>query len=127
MLPDELLEDAARRFALLGDPTRLRLVRELHESEELTVGALAARAGTTLANASQHLLRLAADGVVERRRVGKSVVYRRLRLVRELDAGGERRRAGKSVVYRIVDPRLEQLCDAVCASIRERAESRPAA
>jgi DNA-binding transcriptional ArsR family regulator len=103
MLPDELLEDAARRFALLGDPTRLRLVRELHASGELTVGALAARAGTTLANASQHLLRLAADGVVGRRR------------------------AGKSVVYRIVDPRLEQLCDVACASIRERAQSRPAA
>jgi DNA-binding transcriptional ArsR family regulator len=103
MLPDELLEDAARLFSLLGDPTRLRLVRELHDAGELPVGELAARTGTTLANASQHLLRLAAAGLV-----GRS-------------------RAGKSVVYRIVDPRLEELCHTVCASIRGRGESRPAA
>jgi DNA-binding transcriptional ArsR family regulator len=103
MLPDELLEDAARLFSLLGDPTRLRLVRELHDAGELPVGELAARTGTTLANASQHLLRLAAAELVERRR------------------------AGKRVVYRIVDPRLEQLCDTVCASIRGRGASRHAA
>ena len=38
-----------------------------------------------------------------------------------------RRREGKSVLYRIVDPRLELLCDTVCASIRERTESGSAA
>jgi DNA-binding transcriptional ArsR family regulator len=103
MLPEELLEDAARLFSLLGDPTRLRLVRELNDAGELTVGALAARSGTTLANASQHLLRLAAAGLVGRRR------------------------AGKSVVYRIVDPRLEHLCDTVCASVRDRTSSSSAA
>jgi DNA-binding transcriptional ArsR family regulator len=103
MLPEELVDAAARLFSLLGDPTRLRLVRELHDLGELTVGELASRTGTTLANASQHLLRLAAAELVERRRVGKSVVYR------------------------IVDPRLEQLCETVCASLRDRDESRSAA
>ena len=97
VVPDELLDDVVRLFSLLGDGTRLRLLRELHEVGELSVGALAERTGLTLANASQHLARLAAAGVVGRRRVGKSVRYR------------------------IEDPRLEQLCETVCASVRERA------
>ncbi len=95
MLPDALLEDVAHLFSLLGDPTRLRYVRELHESGELTVGALAERTGTTLANASQHLARLSAAGLILRRR------------------------AGKHVLYRVEDPRLEQLCDLMCARAQE--------
>src|SRR5688500_13448284 len=97
MVPDALLDEVARLFALLGDPTRLRLVRELHESGELAVGDLAERTGASVANASQHLARLPAAGVVARRR------------------------DGKNVLYRIDDPRLEQLCDTVCSGIRERA------
>lgn len=97
MVPDELLDEVARLFALLSDPNRLRLVRALHaHGGELPVGEVASRAGTTVANASQHLLRLAAGGVLERRR------------------------AGRSVVYRIADPRIEQLCGTVCETVRER-------
>jgi len=99
VVPDELIDQVARLFALLSDPTRLRLVRELHQHEELGVGELAASTGVSLANASQHLGRLADAGVVTRRR------------------------EGKSVLYRIADPRLEQLCDAVCTSVRERARA----
>ena len=33
-----------------------------------------------------------------------------------------RRREGRSVHYRIADPRIEQLCDIVCAAVRERAK-----
>ena len=85
-----MLEDVAYLFSLLGDPTRLRLVRELHDGAELTVGDIALRTGTTVANASQHLVRLAAAGLVLRRR------------------------EGKHVLYRIEDPRIEQLCDLMC-------------
>jgi ArsR family transcriptional regulator, lead/cadmium/zinc/bismuth-responsive transcriptional repressor len=99
VLPDRLLHDVAALFAQLGDTTRLRLVRELHESGELTVSELAARTETSVANASQHLGRLSATGVLTRRR------------------------DGRTVVYRIADPRLAQLCDLVCSHVRDRARS----
>lgn len=97
MLPDSLLEDVGYLFSLLSDATRLRLVRELHDSGELAVGELAARTGVSLANASQHLVRLATAGLIARRRTGRHVLYR------------------------IEDPRVEQLCDLMCARARERA------
>ena len=97
MVPEQLLDDVARLFGLLSDPTRLRLVRALHEHGELAVGELAGLTGASVANTSQHLARLAASGVVVRRR------------------------EGKSVRYRIADPRLEELCETVCASVRDRA------
>lgn len=97
MVPEAVLEEAARRFSLLGDPTRLRLLSVLHERGEAPVGQIAAVADVALANASQHLVRLAAGGIVARRR------------------------AGRSVLYRIADPTVESLCDIVCASVAERA------
>ncbi len=93
MVPDSVLEDVARRFALLGDPTRLRIVRVLHERGECTVGEIAAAAGTSSANASQHLGRLLLGGVA-----GRS-------------------RDGQTVRYRITDQSIEQLCAIVCGSV----------
>ena len=98
VVPGELLEEVARLFGLLSDPTRLRLLSRLHDDGELNVGELAERTGVAVANVSQHLNRLAAAGVVARRR------------------------DGKHVRYRIADPRLEELCDLVCSGVRERAE-----
>lgn len=98
VVPGELLDEVARLFGLLSDPTRLRLLSRLHDDGELSVGDLAGRTGVTTANVSQHLNRLAAAGVVARRR------------------------NGKQVLYRIADPRLEELCDLVCSSVRQRAE-----
>lgn len=103
VLADELLDDVARMFGLLADESRLRLLRALHEEGELAVGELAERADLSLANASQHLNRLAMGGLVARRRVGKTVLYR------------------------ISDPRIEQLCDLVCSGLRERVAERWAA
>lgn len=98
VVPDQLLADVARMFSLLGDPARLRLVRELYDAEELSVGELARRSDLALANASQHLGRLADGGLVSRRR------------------------EGRSVLYRIADDRLGRLCEIVCDSVRARAE-----
>lgn len=94
-----MLGEAARRFALLSDPTRLRILRAMHARGECTVQELADEAGTTLSNASQHLHRLHASGLVERRRTGKSVLYR------------------------IDDPTISALCELVCASLRARGEA----
>jgi len=93
VIPDSFLEDVARRFALLGDPTRLKIVSVLHEGGESTVGEIADAAGTSVANASQHLQRLAAGGIVGRRR------------------------DGQAVHYRIIDETIEQLCTIVCGSV----------
>jgi DNA-binding transcriptional ArsR family regulator len=93
VVPDSYLEDVARRFALLGDPTRLKIVRALHERGEAAVGEIAEASGTSAANASQHLQRLAAGGIVGRRR------------------------DGQTVCYRIVDDTIEQLCAIVCDSV----------
>ncbi|SRR6266540_7458411 len=99
VVPRTLLAEVARLFSLLSDETRLRLLSELHESGEASVGDLAARSEIGLANASQHLNRLAAAGLVGRRR------------------------NGKSVLYRIADPRVEELCAIVCAGVQERAQA----
>jgi DNA-binding transcriptional ArsR family regulator len=61
VMPDSMINEVARRFALLGDPTRLRIVRILHEGGGCTVGQIAAAAGTSAADASQHLSRPVPD------------------------------------------------------------------
>ena len=70
-----MLEEVARRFALLGDPTRLRIVRVLHEYGGSTVGEIAAALGISSANASQHLAFLRDRGVVKTRRAGTHAYY----------------------------------------------------
>lgn len=96
-IPDTVLEEAARRFSLLSDPTRLRVVRALLDGGDATVTEIAERVGTSLPNVSQHLSRLQAGGVVRRRR------------------------DGRTARYEIADPTIEGICDAVCRSVAERA------
>jgi len=93
----ELIEEAAHRFALLGDPTRLRILHVLMERGELSVGDAAAAAGTSRFNASGHLNRLALGGLVARRQ------------------------SGTTHYYRIFDPRLGGICDWICETVKERA------
>lgn len=94
-LPPAVIERVSDRFRLLSDPTRLRLVNELHASGELTVGELVERLEISYATASKQLAMLRAHGTVSRRR------------------------DGTKVFYRIVDPSLEELCNGVCKSLRE--------
>lgn len=101
VVPDSFLKDVARRFALLGDPTRLKIVSVLHEGGEVTVGEIAEAAGTSVANASQHLQRLALGGIVGRRR------------------------NGQAVCYRIIDETIEQLCTIVCGSVTRQQRPQP--
>jgi ArsR family transcriptional regulator len=93
LIPVELLEGVARRFRYLGDPTRLRVLSELHAAGEASVGELARRSGVPLASVSQHLNRLADGGLVERRR------------------------EGTSVIYAIADPTIGRLCELVCGTL----------
>jgi DNA-binding transcriptional ArsR family regulator len=98
MLPEPLLDEAARRFGLLADASRLRILRVLHEGEQ-SPGAIAEATGLTPPNVSQHLARLLAAGMI-----------------------GRRREAG-TALYRITDPTLDGLCELVCAGLRTRAEA----
>jgi ArsR family transcriptional regulator len=95
----DLIEEAAYRFALLGDPTRLRILHALMGHGELAVAAVAERAQTSRFNASAHLNRLALAGLVARRRDG-------------------------STVYdRVDDVNLPAVCEWMCESLRKRAQT----
>ncbi len=93
----DLIDEAAHRFALLGDPTRLRILHTLMQGGEQSVQAIALATGTSRFNASAHLGRLAAAGLVARRR------------------------QGTTVFYRTDDAHLPDICDWMCASLRSRA------
>ena len=95
----DMIEMAARRFALLGDPTRLRVLNTVMESGELSVGAIAAAAGVSRFNASAHLNRLALAGLLERRR------------------------EGTTVYYRVDDTALPRICEWMCESLRRSARA----
>ena len=94
-LPLPVIERVADRFRLLSDPTRLRLVNELHSRGELTVGELVERLEISYASASKQLAMLRAHRTVARRR------------------------EGTKVFYRIIDPSLDEVCNVVCKSLRE--------
>lgn len=85
----------ARRFAVLGEPNRLRLLDALHEREEASVGELADALGAPHANVSKHLNLLLGERMVTRRR------------------------EGPRALYRIADPSLLRLCEEVCAGVRQ--------
>jgi DNA-binding transcriptional ArsR family regulator len=77
--PDQLtsvqVAAAVTAFALLADPTRVRMLWALRDAE-LDVGSLAALAGCRPTVASQHLSKLRFAGLVEGQRHGQRVVYR---------------------------------------------------
>ncbi len=92
-LSDEALELIAARFRVLGEPSRLKLIRAL-EGGELSVSDLIEKTGLTQANASRHLQTLTQAGILGRRR------------------------DGTSVIYHIADPGIFQLCKLVCGSLQ---------
>ena len=77
--PDELpspeqVNAAIAAFAMLADPTRLRLLWLLSRGER-DVGTLAELAGTTPSSASQHLTKLRLAGLVTVRTDGRHRLY----------------------------------------------------
>lgn len=94
-MPDEAIELVARRFAVLSDPTRLRLVHTLFAGEQNVTQLVAATQGTQ-ANVSRHLQTLTTAGVLGRRK------------------------EGLMVFYFIEDKSIFQLCDLVCGSLERQ-------
>ena len=97
VIPDELLELTARKFQMLGDPTRLAILRVLMGGER-SVGQVVEETGRGHANVSKHLKMLAESGLVRRRK------------------------EGLQVFYSVGDPLVENLCKLVCASILRQVE-----
>ena len=91
------IEAAAHSFALLSDPTRLRILHTVMERGELSVHGIAEAAGASRFNTSAHLNRLATGGLLARRREG-STVY-----------------------YRVTDQELPRICRSMCDSLHARA------
>ncbi|MDZ7728703.1 MAG: metalloregulator ArsR/SmtB family transcription factor [Dehalococcoidia bacterium] len=98
-MPPALMDAVAERFRALGDPTRLAIVEALVFEGESNVSELVQHLGASQANVSKHLRILHDAGFVARRQ------------------------EGTSVYYRVEDPGIIQLCDIVCARIREQTEA----
>jgi DNA-binding transcriptional ArsR family regulator len=94
-LPQSVIERVSERFRLLSDPSRLRLINELHAHGELSVGDLVERSGLSYASVSKHLALLRTHGSLQRRR------------------------DGTRIFYSIGDPWIGELCEVVCRSLRE--------
>ncbi len=97
-LPDDLAELIARRFRVLSEPSRIRLLDQLREGER-SVNELAAALGAGQQNVSKHLSVLADAGILGRRR------------------------DGNHVHYRIVDDGVLGLCEQVCGSLEQQLRS----
>lgn len=95
LVPNTLLEQAARRFKLLSEPVRLQLLNQLSANGEQHVQELVDATGHQQANVSKHLGLMAREGLLARRRDG---LY---------------------VYYRISDPTLSALCMLVCGQLRQ--------
>jgi len=93
-LNDQALEIVARRFAVLAEPMRLRLIQALFDGEK-NVGELAQATGGTQTNVSRHLQTLIAAHILDRRK------------------------EGLQVFYRISDPNIPKLCQLVCGGLEK--------
>jgi DNA-binding transcriptional ArsR family regulator len=89
------LDKVAERFKVLSEPTRLRLIYALMDSEK-TVSELVRETEGLQANVSKHLSVLLEAGILARRK------------------------QGTSAYYRIADESIFELCDLVCGSIHDR-------
>jgi DNA-binding transcriptional ArsR family regulator len=92
-MPGELFEPVAERLGLLADATRLRILNALR-SGELSVVEIVRAVGASQPNVSRHLALLLRAGMVTRRP------------------------DGRQVHYRIVDPFVDDICNAICGSLR---------
>ena len=97
LLPENLIENVAERFRVLGDATRLAILHLLLERGELNVGEICSALDASQANVSKHLRTLHDAGMVTRRPVGTAAYYT------------------------VTDPTIIKLCDIVCDRLKRQA------
>ena len=93
-MSDKALELIAKRFRVLSESIRLKLINLLRDGE-MSVTDLTASLQTSQPNVSKHLKILAESGILRR----------------------EQR--GNTVYYSIADQNIFRLCDLVCGSLGE--------
>lgn len=93
LVPEGMLERVAQRFRVLGDASRLEILRLLVSRGELSVGAIVDALRMSQANVSKHLRLLLDAGIVQRRP------------------------EGTSHFYRVVDDSVQRVCALVCDRI----------
>lgn len=98
-LGEAQLQAVAELFAVLSEPTRLRILQMLQDGPA-SVGEIVKTLGMKQANASKQLGILHQAGVLGREK------------------------AGNSAVYSIRMPLIFDLCGLVCQNLREEAEAR---
>lgn len=89
MLNDNEIEIVAARFKILGEPSRMKILRSLFEGEKC-VGEIIESTGLMQANVSKQLKILTSDGILECR------------------ADGLKR------IYRVIDPTVREICNILC-------------
>lgn len=94
-LPEPVVELVARRFRVLGEPMRIRILDRLR-SGDATVQELTDALAATQQNVSKHLNILHDAGIVSRRK------------------------EGTSAVYGIADESVYALCENVCGSLQRQ-------
>jgi DNA-binding transcriptional ArsR family regulator len=72
---DQVVRDLAQVFKLLSDETRLRILFNLAQNNELHVTDLCTRLGQSQPAVSHHLALLRVSGLIEARREGKHNFY----------------------------------------------------
>lgn len=93
-LPDAALELIAHRFRALSETVRLKLLSALMQGEK-NVTQLVEAAGTGQANVSKHLAILKQAGMIATKRVGLATMCS------------------------ISDPAIFQLCEIICAKLKD--------
>lgn len=63
-------------FKVFGDSTRIRILRELFDEEELAVSDMAGKLGMTVSAVSHQLKILKTSNLIRSRKEGKTVFYR---------------------------------------------------
>jgi DNA-binding transcriptional ArsR family regulator len=94
-LPAPVVELVARRFRVLGEPMRIRLLDRLRGADA-TVQELTDALGASQQNVSKHLGILLDAGIVARRK------------------------EGTAAVYSIADDNVYALCESVCGSLQRQ-------
>jgi DNA-binding transcriptional ArsR family regulator len=97
-LPDPVVELIARRFRVLGEPMRIRLLERLLEGEA-SVQELLEVTSSSQQNVSKHLGVLLQAGIVARRK------------------------QGTSVYFSVADESVFALCEQVCGSVERQLTS----
>ena len=74
-IPNEILDLMADKFRMLGDATRLAILRFLMKEGEKNVTHVVEATGRTQANVSKHLKQMTEVGMLARRKEGLQVFY----------------------------------------------------